>query len=148
MQLRLATPIDLEGIKSCARAAYSQYIAVIGREPAPMVADFQNQIAAGRVHLAEMDGKILGFIVFFQTSDVMFLENVAVDPAMAGRGIGKALISLCENAARDAGVTAVTLYTNVAMTANQSLYPYLGYEETHRHTDDGFHRVYYRKSIA
>ncbi len=147
MQLRPATPADAPVIRHIARAAYTQYIAAIGREPAPMVADFEGQIADGSVHVAEGDGRVTGFIVFFGQQDTMMLENVAVDPAFAGAGIGKALIDLCENAARAAGKASVTLYTNVAMTANQSLYPHLGYEETHRQTDGAFQRVYYRKSL-
>ncbi|WP_375282210.1 GNAT family N-acetyltransferase [Pseudooctadecabacter sp.] len=147
MRLRPATRADAPAIRQIARAAYTQYIAAIGRDPAPMVADFEDQIADGTVHVAEVDGHAIGFIVFFEQQDTMMLENVAVDPAAVGVGIGGALIDLCEDAARAAGKPSVTLYTNVAMTENQTLYPHLGYKETHRQTDGAFQRVYYKKSL-
>ncbi len=50
--IRLATPNDFAAIESCARDAYAKYVERIGREPAPMVADFATQIDDGLVHVA------------------------------------------------------------------------------------------------
>ena len=69
-----------------------------------------------------------GFIVFYAKEGYFLLENVAVLPNAAGRGVGKALISFCEDAARQYGVNAVHLYTNKKMTDNLSIYPRLGYQ--------------------
>lgn len=141
--IRLATPADEPAIRAIARAAYSPYIAAIGREPAPMIADFRAQIAARQVWVA--DG---GFIVFFEKDGAMFLENIAVHPDAAGQGIGKTLIAFCEDAARAAGLVAVILYTNAKMTANLSLYAYLGYAQTARRMEDGFDRIYFEKRLT
>jgi len=141
--IRQAVPSDEPAIRAIARASYTRYVAAMGREPAPMVADFGAQIAAGQVWVTEG-----GFIVFFERDDAMFLENVAVHPDAAGQGIGKALIGHCEAVARKAGLPAVTLYTNAKMTANLSLYPHLGYAQVDRRMEDGFDRVYFRKCLA
>ncbi|WP_350334926.1 GNAT family N-acetyltransferase [Coralliovum pocilloporae] len=148
MVIEKAKTADLATIKICARHAYQIYIKDIGREPAPMVADFAAQIAEGIIHVARDNrGAVLGFICFYPRDDHMHLENVAVSPASHGLGVGKALISFCEDQARKTGLEAVELYTNVRMTANLSLYPHLGYVETHRMQEDGFDRVFFRKEL-
>ena len=39
---------------------------------------------------------------------------------------------------------ALRLYTNVAMTENLAMYRHLGFVETHRAVEDGYHRVHLR----
>lgn len=145
--IRRATLADEAWIRDCAEQAYTRYVAAIGRKPAPMVADFKAQIAAGEVHVALADDMLQGFIVFFPEADHMLLENVAVLPAAAGRGVGKSLIGFCEAQARSLGFKAVHLYTNEKMIENLSLYPRLGYGEVSRRTEDGFNRVFFEKNV-
>ena len=49
--IRAATPQDEAAIRQCARLAYEGYTPLMGREPAPMTADFAAQIAAGLTHV-------------------------------------------------------------------------------------------------
>lgn len=144
-----ATAGDEPEIRDCAEQAYARYVPLIGQKPAPMIADFAAQIAAGQVHVSR-DGQnaFEGFIVFYAENGHILLENVAVLPRAAGRGIGRALISFCENAARESRLKAVHLYTNEKMTENLSLYPKLGYVEVARRTENGFNRVYFEKSLV
>ncbi len=148
MDIQKATPADLRGIQKCARAAYCMYTERMGRRPAPMVADFELQIADGKVHVLT-DGKtVAGYAVFYPRDDHFHLENVAVHPDFQSLGFGLQLITYVEQCASDAGVNAVELYTNVKMTENLSLYPSLGYIEKGRWSEDGFERVFYRKELA
>jgi len=111
-----------------------------------MIADFTAQIAAGDVFIATDDqDRFQGFIVFHAEAGHVLLENVAVLPDAAGRGVGKALIGFCETAAQEQGLRAVQLYTNEKMAENLSIYPKLGYSEVGRRTEDGFNRVYFEK---
>lgn len=146
--IRVANKDDEAAIRACADGAYSRYIGAIGRKPAPMIADFAAQIAARQAYLAEDENGLLGFIVFFPRGDHMFLENVAVRPAAAGKGVGKSLIRFCENEARRLGLRAVHLYTNEKMTENLAIYPGLGYAEVDRREEDGFNRVFFEKSLG
>jgi hypothetical protein len=41
----------------------------------------------------------------------------------------------------------VTLYTNEAMVENLRLYRRLGFVETDRRVEDGYRRVFFRKSL-
>ncbi|NVO25642.1 GNAT family N-acetyltransferase [Donghicola mangrovi] len=146
MDIRLAHSGDETAIRACAQAAYVRYVPLIGREPAPMLADYGAQIAGGLVHMAvDGQGALAGFIVYYPEGRHMLLENVAVAPDAAGRGVGKALIAHCERAARQAGLDGVMLYTNAKMVENLSIYPRLGYQEVDRRTEDGFDRVYFLK---
>jgi ribosomal protein S18 acetylase RimI-like enzyme len=147
--IRQATASDEPEIRECAEQAYARYVPLIGRKPAPMVADFSTQIADGEVFVATDDqGGFQGFVVFYAEGNHMLLENVAVLPRAAGRGVGKALINFCENAARERDLDAVHLYTNEKMSENLSIYPKLGYSEVGRRIEDGFNRVYFEKKLA
>jgi len=147
--IRQARASDEPGIRACAELAYARYVPLMGRRPPPMVADFAAQIAAGKVFIAVDDNDhLLGFIVFYPQDGHILLENVAVLPLLAGRGVGKALIHHCEARARELGFAAVELYTNEKMIANQAIYPHLGYAEIARRSEEGLNRIYYRKTIT
>ena len=148
VSIRPAEARDAAIVRACAQAAYTPYVARIGRDPAPMVADFEGLIAAGQVYVAEDAGNtFLGFVVFFIRGETLFLENIAVDPKATGQGVGRALIVFCEDQGRQAGCARVALYTNVKMTENLTLYPHLGYVETGTRIEDGFRRVYFEKRL-
>lgn len=147
--IRQAVASDESEIRECAEQAYARYVPLIGQKPAPMVADFAAQIAAGKVYVATDDREdFQGFIVFYAEEGHVHLENVAVLPRAAGRGVGKALIGFCEGSAQRCGLNAVHLYTNEKMIDNLSIYPKLGYAEVGRRTEGGFNRVYFEKSLT
>jgi hypothetical protein len=56
-------------------------------------------------------------------------------------------LACAESLAADLGLPELRLYTNAAMTENLKLYPRLGYGETGRHSERGFERVYFSKSL-
>lgn len=147
IQIRLATAEDLTNIQTCARTAYAIYVDRMGLEPAPMNADFASQIEQGQVQTVYCESAFAGYVVFYSESDHLHLENVAVAPAHAGKGIGKKLLAYVEQAARDQGLAAVELYTNEAMTENLTMYPKLGYVEIERKQQSGFKRVFFRKPV-
>lgn len=147
IQVRTAMADDLEDVRSCAQAAYSKYIERMDRKPAPMLADFASQIALGHVYVASCGTSFAGYVVFYDERDHVHLENVAVVPAQSGKGIGRKLMEFVEQSARENGLNAVELYTNEAMTENLAMYPKLGYIETDRKQQDGFDRVFFRKSV-
>ena len=145
---RPATPEDEPAIRACVRAAFSGYVADMGREPAPMAADYAAHIARGEAHVAESGGCFLGYAVFFPEDGAMLLDNIAVLPEGHGQGVGRILVTLCEDAARARGLPAVRLFTNAKMTANQTFYPHLGFVRTGRRIEDGFDRVFFEKRLA
>ncbi|MEM7251133.1 MAG: GNAT family N-acetyltransferase [Pseudomonadota bacterium] len=146
--IRRASLDDLDAVAACARAAYSKYLGRMDKEPAPMNADFERQISQGMVWVATKAHRLVGYVVFYaQGPDGLHLENIAVIPEMSGRGIGKALVQHVEEAARRAGKAAVELYTNEAMVENLAMYPKLGFVAIERKLQDGFDRVFFRKTL-
>jgi ribosomal protein S18 acetylase RimI-like enzyme len=146
--LRPATRDDLAAVQEIVRAAYTPYIARIGREPGPMLDDYCALIDAGCVHVGTRDGVAQGILVLVPQDDAMLLDNIAVAPEAQGSGLGRLLIAFAERAAFEAGYRAIKLYTNEAMTENIELYARLGYAETHRVEEKGLRRVYMRKRIG
>ena len=139
---------DVAAIAAIARAAYEKYVTRIGREPAPMVADFAGLVAAGEVHVLLAGGGPAGFIVIRSGEGHLFVENVALHPERQGEGLGRRLLDFAEASARDRGLGALRLYTNVKMNENFPFYAGLGFTETERRHEDGFDRVYFEKRLA
>jgi ribosomal protein S18 acetylase RimI-like enzyme len=146
--IRDASIADVAAIRSIARAAYARYLPRIGREPAPMLADFAAEVAARRLAVIEADGSVVGYIISWAESDAYLVDNIAIDPAQQGKGHGRRLLDHAVREARRLGLPAVRLYTNVAMTENLSIYAHLGFVETHRGTEEGFQRVHLRLSLS
>lgn len=112
-----------------------------------METDYAEKIGQGLVSVAEDGDAIVGLIVLVREPDHLLVENVAVVPERQSEGIGRALLTFAEGVAREAGTPTLRLYTHVKMTENLAFYPRLGYEETHRRTDDGFERVFFAKHL-
>jgi len=147
-RIRGARADDAARIGEIARAAYEKYVPRIGREPAPMTADFAAEIAAGRVVVIEADGTVAGYVIAWPEADAYFIDNIAVDPAWQGRGLGRRLMEHGEREARRHALDAIRLYTNAAMTENLSLYARLGFVETRRAVEHGFNRVFMRRTLT
>jgi ribosomal protein S18 acetylase RimI-like enzyme len=145
--IRAARADEAGRIGEIARAAYTKYVPRIGREPAPMVADFAAEIAAGRVVVIAVGDAIAGYMIAWPQADGYFIDNIAIDPAGQGRGLGRQLMDHAEREARRHGLAAIRLYTNAAMTENLSLYRQLGFVETHRAIEQGFNRVFMRRDL-
>jgi len=79
--IRRATTDDVARIGAIARAAYAKYVPRIGREPAPMRADFAAEIAADHVVVIETAGAVDGYMIAWSEPDAYFIDNIAVDPA-------------------------------------------------------------------
>jgi GNAT superfamily N-acetyltransferase len=109
--------------------------------------DYRQVIREQSVTVAEEGGRVVGVLVLSTTRRGFLLDNVAVQPAEQGRGIGVALLAYAEAEARRAGHRFVTLYTHVTMTENRALYGRLGYKEVGWRTERGFARVYMRKRL-
>jgi ribosomal protein S18 acetylase RimI-like enzyme len=143
----LAESRDWQAISSCVRAAYAHYVPRIGREPAPMTADYRTLIARSAVYVFREQKHVRGVLVIVPEPGAMFIENVAVHPEYQGRGIGRRLLLYAEQLARNAGLMEMRLYTNELMTENIAYYHRLGYEEVERRTEQGFRRVFMRKIL-
>ncbi|HJQ75252.1 MAG TPA: GNAT family N-acetyltransferase [Gaiellaceae bacterium] len=146
MVVRRADPAEAPLLSQIVERAYAVYVERIGRRPAPMDDDYEAKTRRGEVFVAD-DGAVAGLIVLVERPDHLLVENVAVDPARRGTGVGRALLEYAESHAAARGLRELRLYTNEAMTENLAFYPRLGYCEVGRRVEDGFRRVYYSKRV-
>jgi ribosomal protein S18 acetylase RimI-like enzyme len=135
-------------IRDVVRRAYAMYVPRMGKEPGPMLDDYAARVAEGAAFVLERDGDICGALVLLDFPGYLLLDNVAIDPACRGRGLGKILIAFAEGEALRRGYSEIRLYTHECMTENIAMYPRLGYEESHRVTEKGYARIYMRKKIG
>jgi ribosomal protein S18 acetylase RimI-like enzyme len=76
------------------------------------------------------------------------IRMLGVDPAAQGRGAGRALMRACEERARAAGKTRITLHTTERMQAAQRMYAALGYARSEDHVfPDGFRLLGFEKEL-
>jgi ribosomal protein S18 acetylase RimI-like enzyme len=109
--------------------------------------DYAAICAAGEAHVLEAGGRLIGVIVLEDAPDHLWIDNVAVEPALKGQGIGRRLLAFAEAEAHRRGLPGLRLFTNARMASNIALYARLGYVETERRKEDGFSRVYMAKQL-
>jgi ribosomal protein S18 acetylase RimI-like enzyme len=131
-------------MRAIALAGYAKYVPRIGREPSPMGADYEAEVAANRAVVIETAGSVCGYMIAWPETDAYFIDNIGVDPEYQGGGPGRRLINHAVSQADRLGLPALRLYTNALMSENLAMYAHIGFVETHRSVEKGFHRVYMR----
>jgi len=144
--LRRATAADLPAIKVLIDAAYAKYLTRMDKKPPPMLRDYGPSIEAGTTWV--IGSPITAVLILHPGDDRLLIENIAVDPGVQGRGLGRALMSFAEQEAARCGLTRMALVTHEAMTENQAIYARLGYAEVERQATDGYRRIYMEKQLS
>jgi ribosomal protein S18 acetylase RimI-like enzyme len=80
--------------------------------------------------------------------ELLWVENVAIDPAHQRRGLGRRLLQFAEDEARRRGLRSIGLLTNERYVDNIAMYERYGYRETHREPHEGTDLVHFRKQLA
>jgi ribosomal protein S18 acetylase RimI-like enzyme len=125
--LRRATQADAMSVRDLTRAAYAKWVPVLGREPLPMVADYEVAIRDHVVTLLYLDGQLAAMIEMRPEAGHLLIVNVAVSPAHQGRGHGRTLLAHAEELTRLLGLEELRLYTSARLTGNVRLYERVGY---------------------
>ncbi len=115
VELRTATSADVGAIAALTREAYAKWVPIVGGEPLPMKADYAHAITVHRFDLLFDAGMLAGLIETFARGPHLQIENVAVRPALQGRGHGRRLLAFAEQLALSSGLSATRLYTNARM---------------------------------
>ena len=126
-ELRRAVPADAVAVQELTRKAYAQWVPVIGREPMPMKADYNAALREHLVDLFYVEGRLAALIETIPQADHLLIENVAVLPALQGRGLGRRLMAHAEALAISLELPEMRLYTNKHFATNIRLYLAVGY---------------------
>ncbi|EHM00841.1 acetyltransferase, GNAT family [Acetobacteraceae bacterium AT-5844] len=148
MSLRLARPGEAPLLAALVERAYAHYVPVIGRRPAPMDDDYERRVANQQAWVLERDGAIIGLVVLEDAEDHLWLDNIAVDPALGRQGLGRFLMDFVFSEAERRGVGEVRLLTNEKMVRNIGIYQKLGFSEYERREEKGLRRVYMRAPLG
>lgn len=127
IELRQAVVADAAAIRELTRSAYAKWVPLIGREPKPMTADYDDAITKHRFDLLHVEGRLAALIETICEPDHLLVENVAVSPSFQGRGLGRKLMAHAEELATSSGLDEIRLYTNQRFAENIELYRRLGY---------------------
>jgi ribosomal protein S18 acetylase RimI-like enzyme len=125
--MRRAGPLDAPAVRDLTRTAYAKWVEVIGREPKPMLADYDEAVRAHLIDLFYIGGDLVGLIEMVLETDHILIENVAVSPMFQRRGHGRQLIAHAEHTALSLGRPMTKLYTHGRFVENLELYRRLGY---------------------
>jgi GNAT superfamily N-acetyltransferase len=146
-EIRQAVLKDAASIRDLTRAAYAKWVALIGREPLPMQADYERAVVEHTIDLLIVDGALAGLVETILRSDHLWIENVAVAPEQQGRGFGHLLLAHAERRAIHAGRPEIRLLTNQAFAANLELYARRGYSINRTEPFRGVTTVHMSKRI-
>jgi ribosomal protein S18 acetylase RimI-like enzyme len=139
VKIRRATHADAASLTHVILAAYAPY-RHLGLPPVDE--GVSEDIIRHYVWVAEIKGVVRGGIVL-RLDGQAHVANLAVDPAMEGRGIGRSLIDTACAAAKRDGFDAIELATHRGMTGTQVFYRKLGWELAGREGE----RVYLSKQL-
>lgn len=109
--------------------------------------DYAARCAAGQAFILLHDAKLVGLIVLEDCPGHLWIDNVAVEPALKGQGLGRMLMAFAEAEARRRILPELRLLTHALMASNIALYARLGFVETARRTEQGRARVYMAKRV-
>ena len=127
IELRPGAPADAAAIRALTRQAYAKWTPVIGREPLPMTADYEDAVLRHRFDLLFAGSTLAALIETVAHADHLLIVNVAVAPPFQRRGFGRRLLTHAEQVAAASGLREIRLYTNPRFAGNVALYANLGY---------------------
>lgn len=148
MEFRRAGQQDSAAVRDLTRKAYAKWCAILGREPLPMTADYDQAVRRHLIDLAYIDGRLVGLVEMIPREGDLLIENVCVDPAEQSEGLGRQLVAHAEAETRIRGYAAIRLYTNKLFAANLRFYARLGYDIEREEPFKGGTVVHFRKILA
>ena len=113
-------PSDLDNVMAIERASFAY----------PWSARFflqELRIPCARALLALVDGKTVGYIIYWVLPSAMDIHNLAVHPSHRRQGIGRFLLQAVIDEAKGGGLSRVTLEVRKSNEVAQRLYHSLGF---------------------
>ena len=152
MKIRPPTRSELPACETVLCAAFEPFARRLGRHlDNTSFSDLQH--SAAKYHLlVALDGSLIkGVAVCTAGGDIWAIDQIAVNPADQGNGIGSALLRRIERDAAGSGANALKLNTPEIMTDLLRLYHRHGFSAVRKglpeHRRDQFTRVFMQKTI-
>ena len=109
MEIRRATLQDMPGVYACCVAAFKDYIPLIGQTPGPRKEDYCQALDQHALFVAAEGDRVLGYLLIKDgEGDFQWMDVLAAEPK--GTGVGRALLTFCEDYIRAQGKHQCRLY--------------------------------------
>lgn len=129
--IRLAVPADVISLPAIEAAAGEAFRSIgmpeVADDPLPDVEELIRHASDGRVWVATVSSKVVGYARAVVRDGSAHLEQVSVHPDHAGQRIGADLIDAVASWARDRGDERLTLTTFADVPWNAPYYRRLGF---------------------
>jgi GNAT superfamily N-acetyltransferase len=148
MQIRRAGPADAADVRELTRSAYAKWVPLIGREPVPMVADYERAVREHMIDLLFVGAGLVAVIETVNKTDHLLIENLAVAPPFQGRGYGRLLLDHVERLAASLRLPELKLYTNQQFATNIEFYSRHGFAVDREEPFMGGFKVHMSKHVT
>ncbi len=112
--MRRATRGDFEAVVAVQRAAYARNRALLGVEPLPLIADYEEILRDYEVWVTG-EGAIASVLILEPRSADLLIWSIATDPQRQQSGLGRAMLGAAEVRARALGFATIRLYTGATL---------------------------------
>lgn len=116
-----------QAIVALQKAAYAANRVVLGREPLPLLVDYDEIFATHECWVRTQNAAIVG-AMFLRCRDLdLLIWSIASDPRCQGKGLGRAMLAAAEHRARELDRKVIRLYTGQKLTDRVAWYSRHGY---------------------
>lgn len=132
---------DVPALLALIQVAFARYR---GRIDPPSSAEHKTieivraELETSDARVAEFEDRVVGCVFFRAQGDAMYLDRLAVRPEFQRLGIANALLAEVECAARERGLTALSLSVRIPLVELQRFYLKRGFEVTGTATHAGY----------
>jgi GNAT superfamily N-acetyltransferase len=123
--LRRAAPADFAAVVTLQRAAYARNRELLGVEPLPLQADYEEIFRDYEVWVT--GDPIAGVLILEPRPGDLLIWSIATDPSRQTSGLGHAMLAAAEQRARELGRDTMRLYTGATLKHLTDWYARNGY---------------------
>lgn len=130
-----------QGVADLIRTAFGSQSVVTDPLPSALrvtEGDVLAQLKTGGGAVAEVAGQLVGSALWVEQDGGLYLGRLAVASTWRGRGVGKALVTAAEAAAKTIGLPRIHLSTRLSLLDNRRLFASCGFVETTLGTHPGY----------
>lgn len=144
LDYRIGTRADTKSLQRLGLLSYGEFKHVLTHENWSKLNSFltaensySDLLKVSRCFVCECEREIVGMAFHIPKgnpteifpADWSYIRMVGVDPAFAGKGIGKALIRMCIDFAKENNEEVIALHTSEFMHAARHIYEGLGFKQ-------------------
>ncbi len=87
------------------------------------------------------DNRLVGCVFLNPETDCLYVGKLAVAPGQQGKGVGRRLLTIAEDTARELNLPTLRLDTRIELVGNHTTFGRWGFQKTAEKSHPGFDRV-------